>query len=114
MSKDTELDALVRAALGELLNLAAEVAELQVTEQGAEEIYSICDLVAEYYQIERAIAFTEDNEDGSYTTRFESYTGTSPTAPRTEPIQGSISTKGKPKLRLVDSTTPPNPKKDKE
>ena len=73
-----ELDSVVRAALGELLNLAAGVAELQTSDESAEEIYAVCDLVAEYYMIERAVAVTEEHEDGSYTTHFETHVGGGP------------------------------------
>jgi hypothetical protein len=43
-----DVEQMVQAALGELLNIAASVAELQMTDEAAEEIYTICDLVAEY------------------------------------------------------------------
>jgi len=108
-----EIDQIVLVALGELLNIAASVAELQTTDEAAEEIYTICDLVAEYYQIERARAITEEHEDGSFTTRFETFVGggtvhsdTAANHPR-PPIPGSIRTAGKPKLRLIDCETPP-------
>lgn len=106
---DEEIEAVVMSAINELLNIAAGVAELQTTDEGAEEIYAVCDLVAEYYQIERVMPITEENADGSFTTHFESYTGTPAapaTQPRTTPIPGSIRTKGKPKLRLIDCDTP--------
>jgi len=112
MSENEEVAAIVQAALGELLNIASQVAELQGTDEAADEIYNICDLVAEYYQIERARAITEEHADGSFTTRFETFTGsgdmhsdaamTTPLAP----IPGHIRTRGKPKLRLVDLNTP--------
>lgn len=111
MSENEEVAAIVQAALGELLNIASQVAELQGTDESADEIYNICDLVAEYYQIERARAITEEHADGSFTTRFETFTGsgemhsdTALTAPKA--IPGHIRTKGKPKLRLVDLNTP--------
>jgi hypothetical protein len=107
---DDEVGRVVVAAIGELLNLAAQVAELQMTDEGAEDIYAICDLVAEYYQIERAVAVTEEHDDGSFTTRFETYTGATPEPEaqqgQREPIPGSICTRGKPKLRLIDCATP--------
>ena len=109
---EDDVEAVVRAAVGELLNLAASVAEMQITDESAEEIYAICDLVAEYYQIERARAITVEHEDGSFTTHFETYIGTpeeAPEAARTTPIPGSIRTTGKPKLRLVDNDSYPKP-----
>jgi hypothetical protein len=123
MSDDFDPDdvaQVIQDALGELLNIAASVAELQTTDEGAEEIYAICDLVAEYYQIERARAVTIEHEDGSYTTHFETFVGSgdvhsdnSDTLPR-QPIPGHIRTKGKPKLRLVDNNTPTDPKPKKK
>lgn len=102
-----EVAQVVLSAVGELLNLAASVAELQMTDQAADEIYAICDLVAEYYQIERTMPITEEHPDGSFTTRFETYTG----MPKEEPEvknshKGSIRTAGKPKLRLIDKDNP--------
>lgn len=111
MSEHEEVAAIVQAALGELLNIASQVAELQGTDESADEIYNLCDLVAEYYQIERARAITEEHADGSFTTRFETFIGSGDmhsdaamTAPKA--IPGHIRTKGKPKLRLVDLNTP--------
>ena len=113
---DQEVEAVVMAAISELLNIAASVADLQTTDEGAEDIYAVCDLVAEYYQIERAVPITEEHEDGSFTTRFETYTGATPEpahTARTEPIPGHIRTLGKPKLRLVDNNDGSNkPKKE--
>ena len=113
---ENDVESVVRAALGELLNIAASVAELQTTDEAAEEIYSICDLVAEYYQIERARAITTEHEDGSFTTHFETFVGSgSMIEDATRPaIPGSIRTKGKPKLRLIDCDTPLDINKDKD
>lgn len=113
---DNEVDAIVMASIAELLNIAAQVAELQVNDAAAEDIYAICDVVAEYYQIERAVAVIEEHKDGSFTTRFETFIGAAPPEPepkpRTGPIPGSIRVVNKPKLRLSDSTPPkPEPKK---
>tara|TARA_B110000977_G_scaffold1965_1_gene2737 strand:- start:1783 stop:2181 length:399 start_codon:yes stop_codon:yes gene_type:complete len=109
-----EVAAIVQAALGELLNIATQVAELQGTDESADEIYNICDLVAEYYQIERSRAICTEHDDGSFTTHFETFTGAGEPiqdAPRNdnknrEPIPGNLRFKGKPKLRLIDSSTP--------
>ena len=113
---DSEVEAVIHAAISELLNIAAQVAELQQTDEGADEIYAVCDLVAEFYQIERARAVTTEHDDGSFTTHFEQFTGSGdmhrdvPIAANSnikrQPIPGSIRTVGKPKLRLVDSNTP--------
>ena len=66
-----EIDELVAQALGEVRNLAGSVAELQNTDEAAEQIYAMCDLVAAYHGIERDVAVTEEHDDGSFTTRFE-------------------------------------------
>ena len=102
---DDEVEQIVLEALQELLNIASSVAELQLTDESAEDIYAMCDLVAEFYGIGRAKAIIEEHEDGSYTTRFE---------PLEEPevdahavaIPGSIRTKGRPKFRLMDNSKP--------
>tara|TARA_B110000285_G_scaffold201801_1_gene236695 strand:- start:892 stop:1260 length:369 start_codon:yes stop_codon:yes gene_type:complete len=110
MSNNEEVEAIVQAALGELLNIATQVAELQGSDECADEIYNICDLVAEYYQIERARAITEEHPDGSFTTRFETFTGSGDVHADGNSSHnlgsGHIRTKGKPKLRLVDLNTP--------
>ena len=49
-----EIQAAIQMAVGELLNIASIAADLQATDEAAEEIYSMCDLVAEYHGIERA------------------------------------------------------------
>lgn len=105
-----EIESVVLSAVGELLNLAASVAELQTTDAAADEIYAVCDLVAEYYQIERSMPITEEHEDGSFTTRFETYTGVpkdeAPAKATNNNFKGSIRTAGKPKLRLIDKDNP--------
>ena len=42
-----DMDDIVQAALGELLNLAGGVAELQTTDAAAEEIYVMCDIMCD-------------------------------------------------------------------
>tara|TARA_B110000902_G_scaffold246294_1_gene301261 strand:- start:316 stop:696 length:381 start_codon:yes stop_codon:yes gene_type:complete len=103
-----DMDDIVQAALGELLNLAGGVAELQTTDAAAEEIYVMCDIIAEYYGIERATVVTTENSDGSFTTHFEAPEHTtSPVKPtRTNSGLGHIRTSGKPKLRVKDKDTP--------
>lgn len=67
---DDEAQAMVQYALGEILTLASGVADLQSTDEAADEIYALCDLVAAYHGIERDTPVTEEHEDGSFTTRF--------------------------------------------
>jgi hypothetical protein len=64
-----EIQAAIQMAVGELLNIAAIAADLQSTDQGAEEIYAMCDLVAEYHGIEHARIEVTENSDGSFTSR---------------------------------------------
>ena len=98
---DEEIEAVVMAALGELLNIATGVADLQTTDQAAEDIYAICDLVAEYHGIERAQVRIEEHEDGSYTTYV-----TEPEPKFTGEIPGSIRTRNRPKFRVSDQNKP--------
>jgi|TARA_B110000977_G_scaffold56102_1_gene76386 hypothetical protein len=118
-NKDEEVHATVMAALGELLNLVSGVADLQTTDAASDEIFDMCDLIAEYFQLERARAITTQHDDGTFTTHFETFVGIdthdySEDAPKeaikskasVAPITGSIRTKGKPKLRVVDNAAP--------
>jgi len=50
-----ELDDLVRQCLAEVLNAAANIAEMQLDDGAREEIYAMCDLVSSYYDIERTV-----------------------------------------------------------
>ena len=50
-----ELHDMARACLAEVLNAAANVAELQLYDDCREEIYAMCDLVAAYYDIDRTV-----------------------------------------------------------
>lgn len=102
---DEEVDALVKAALENLLNIAALAAELQQDDDSCEEIYAQCDLVAAYHGIERQAMTVEENPDGSYTTRFAD-ADQDPPAARTRVIPGHIRTRGKPKLRIQDRNDP--------
>ena len=98
-----EIKLAVNMALGELLNIATIAADLQSTDEAAEEIYSMCDLVAEYHGIERARIEVTENSDGSVTSRLKSESGTHTEAPaRTSSIPGSIRTGSKLKFRVID------------
>ena len=113
-----ELDEVIRAALGELLNIAAGVAEQQYTDEGADQIYAVCDLIAEYYHLERIKAITEEHADGSFTTRFETFTGEgdihTETDDHTPATPGLIRLAKRPKLRLVDDLNKPKTDDDKD
>ena len=104
-----ELDAVIRAALGDLLNIATQAGDMQRTDEAADEIYNICDLIAEYYEIERAQCIVEENADGSYTTRFEPVdAATTHKEPNPNPTStGVIRTKGKVKYRIINDEHKP-------
>lgn len=97
---DEDLEQLVQAALGNILNCAAQLADAQHTDEAAEDILAQCDLIAAYYGIARDIAHVEQHDDGSYTTRFETVVPTLDL--ERKPTTGVINTRGKPKLRVVD------------
>ena len=105
---DEEINAAVVSSLSEILNIASIAAELQATDEAAEEIYAMCDLVAAYFGIERAEVETIDNGDGSYTTRMVKDTVDRDTTPSRTPIPGSIRTSGKLKYRVVDADSSPD------
>lgn len=105
-NNDNSLDETILASIGELLNIACGVAELQSTDEAAEEIYLMCDLVAEYFCVERSTIETIENDDGSFTTRIIEPANDKPSAPK--PYSAGVRLKGKPKLRLVDQNTPPD------
>ena len=105
-NNDNSLDETILASIGELLNIASGVAELQTTDEAAEEIYLMCDLVAEYFCVERSTIETIENDDGSFTTRIIEPANDKPSAPK--PYSSGVRLKGKPKLRLVDQNTPPD------
>lgn len=99
---DEHVEQIVQAAIGDLLNIAAGVAELQISDEAAEDIYVMCDLVAEYHGIERAEIETIDNGDGSFTTRpVAASTPLSSTASYT----GHVRNRGKLKFRVIDKNT---------
>lgn len=105
---DEELENIVHLALGELLNMASMVADLQTTDEAAEEVYALCDLIAAYYGIQQMKTTVEEHEDGSYTTRLEPYTPEIKNQiekPKT--IPGHIQTRGKPKYRVSDEPKKP-------
>jgi hypothetical protein len=105
LNDDEKVRQLVIQAVNDLLNIAAGVAELQTTDEGAEDIYTTCDLVAAYFGIEQAELETIENADGSYTTRVKN---SEKLETRTTAIPGFVRTAGRPKLRLTgDKPLPP-------
>jgi hypothetical protein len=76
-----DVESVVKYAVGDLLDIAAGVAELQGTKQGADDIWAMCDLIAEYFQIERTMMIRrEDEESGETTVESVTFTGTNPYA----------------------------------
>ena len=110
---DDEAQAMVQYALGEILTLASGVADLQSTDEAADEIYALCDLVAAYHGIERDTPVTEEHEDGSFTTRFVRSvpsvdlrkTHDSSDKPR---IPGHLRVHGNNKRRITDRNSTPD------
>ena len=110
---DADVNTVVVHALGEVLNIASGVAELQGSDEAAEDIYAMLDLVAAYYGIARDVAVTEEHDDGSFTTRFESIIPqithvekTDHTPRRT--IPGHVLTRGMSKRRIIDRDSSPD------
>jgi hypothetical protein len=66
--KDEAAEILV--ALGEALNLAASVAELQTTDEARAEIYELLDAIAAYYGIERTEIVVESDGDSDIMVRY--------------------------------------------
>ena len=75
-----DVEGVVKYAVGDLLDIAAGVAELQGTKQGADDIWAMCDLIAEYFQIERTMVIRREDEDGETTVESVTFTGTNPYA----------------------------------
>jgi bifunctional DNase/RNase len=68
--EDDELEAAAKVALGEALNLAAQIAEMQMNEEARVDIYQLLDTVAEYYGVERTEVIIDDDEDGTVIVRY--------------------------------------------
>jgi hypothetical protein len=65
MSREYEdLEAAAKAALGEVLNLAAQIAEMQMSEEARADIYDLLNEVADHYGIEhKEIKISEEEDD---------------------------------------------------
>ena len=76
-------------AVEALLNIAAQAAEMQVTEEGREAVYAILNFVAAHHGIEVA-EIEEELEDGSIHVTFKDSTTTAKkrTKPKLSVIQG--------------------------
>tara|TARA_B110000977_G_scaffold51274_1_gene69612 strand:- start:749 stop:1114 length:366 start_codon:yes stop_codon:yes gene_type:complete len=96
-----EVHQAVMMAVGELINIAETAAELQISDEAADDMYAMCDLVSAYFDLQRVKMHTEENADGSFTTRVENPDVAS-TLPRTSSIPGSIRNVGKLKFRVID------------
>ncbi len=62
---EDDLETAARTALGEVLNLAAQIAEMQMSEEARSDIYELLDTVAEHYGIERTEIVIDDDEEGT-------------------------------------------------
>ena len=58
-----ELELAAREALGEVLNLAAQIAEMQMSDEARKDIYDLLDTVADHYGIERTEIHVSEEED---------------------------------------------------
>ena len=58
-----ELDRAVKEALGEVLNLAAQIAEMQLNDDARKDIYDLLDTVADHFDIERTEIHMSEEED---------------------------------------------------
>jgi len=61
----------IRGAIEALLNIAAQAAEMQVTEEGREAVYAILNLVAEHFDIAVDEVVEEELDDGSIHITFK-------------------------------------------
>ena len=110
---DSDVNIVVVHALGEVLNIAAGVAELQSSDSAAEDIYAMLDLVAAYYGIARDVPITEEHDDGSFTTRYESIVPQITSVEKTDntprrAIPGHVLTRGMSKRRIIDVDSSPD------
>jgi len=63
-SEYEDLEAAAKAALGEVLNLAAQIAEMQMSEEARADIYDLLNEVADHYGIEhKEIKISEEEDD---------------------------------------------------
>lgn len=58
-----DVNAAALFALGEVLNIASQIAEMQMDEQAKQDIYDLLDEVADYYGIERREITITDGDD---------------------------------------------------
>jgi len=69
--KEDDLEAAeMLVALGEVLNIAAGVAELQSTDESRAEIYEVLDAVAAYYGVERIETVIDLDGDSNIVVRY--------------------------------------------
>ncbi len=65
-----ELEAAAINALGEVLNLAAQIAEMQMDEQARADIYELLDTVADHYGVERTEIRIDDDDNDTVIIRY--------------------------------------------
>ena len=61
----TELPDEIKDALGSLLNMAVQVAEMQLDSDSNDAIYGICDTIADFFDLPVTFFETEEHEDGT-------------------------------------------------
>lgn len=106
-----DVEGVVKYAVGDLLDIAAGVAELQGTKQGADDIWAMCDLIAEYFQIERTMMIRrEDEESGETFVESVTFTGTNPYADY-YPDPDEVPQLPGLKIRVIDADSDPKDSK---
>lgn len=67
-----DLDKAALEALGEVLNLAAQIAEMQMSDEARKDIYDLLDTVADHYGVERTEirVSEEEDDDGAVIIRY--------------------------------------------
>ena len=107
-----DVEGVIKYAVGDLLDIAAGVAELQGDKQSADDIWAMCDLIAEYFQIERTMMIRREDEDGEVILESVTFTGTNPHAdyypdPSTDVVPNLPGLK----IRVIDADSDPKDSK---
>ena len=107
-----DVEGVIKYAVGDLLDIAAGVAELQGDKQSADDIWAMCDLIAEYFQIERTMMIRKEDEDGEVILESVTFTGTNPYAdyypdPSTDVVPNLPGLK----IRVIDAGSDPKDSK---
>lgn len=105
-----DVEGVVKYAVGDLLDIAAGVAELQGTKQSADDIWAMCDLIAEYFQIERTMMIRKEDENGDVSVESVTFVGTNPHADY-YPDPDEVPQLPGLKIRVIDADSDPKDSK---